>query len=350
MTKYTGFVGTYTKGDSKGIYSFTLDTSLSKIMDVQVAAELENPTYLTVSENNQFIYSVVKDGDEGGVGALSLDPQTGKLTHLNKVTTAGSPPCHVSVGKENRNVFSANYHKGTIESYLINEDGTILPATSVVEHHGSGPDPRQDKPHTHYSAFTPDEKFVIAVELGADKIFSYEVSNGVLKEINQLTVKSGSGPRHIVFHPTQKFAYVMTEFSSEVIVLAYNDMDASFTEIEYKSTLPESFSENNQGSAIHISSDGKFIYAGNRGHNTIAIFKVNEENGTLTFVEHTSTEGNWPRDFVLDPSEKFIVASNQESSNLVLFSRDAQTGKLTLIQSDINVPDPVCVKFLNYVG
>ncbi len=347
MTKYTGFIGTYTKGDSKGIYSFTLDTVLEKITDVRLAAELENPTYLTVSSDNQYVYSVVKDGAAGGVTAFSLDHHTGDLTHLNRVLADGAPPCHVSVGKKNKNVFSANYHKGTIDSYLVNDDGTLLPASSIVKHHGSGPDPRQEKPHTHYSAFTPDEKYVIAVELGSDKIYTYEVSNGVLQEKNQLSVKAGSGPRHIVFHPNQKYAYVMTEFSSEVIVLGYNEHDGSFNEVQYISTLPRDFHENNQGSAIHISSDGQFVYAGNRGHNSIAIFKVDETKSTLTFVEHIATEGNWPRDFAIDPSENFIVASNQESSNLVLFSRNPDTGKLTLLQSDITVPDPVCVKFLH---
>lgn len=346
MTKYLGYVGTYTKGESKGIYSFVLDSDSSSITDVKVAAQLENPTYLTISENKQFLYSVVKKDDLGGVSSYSIDSQTGELTLINSQTSAGSPPCHVSAGTENKNVFSANYHKGTVESYLLKEDGSLLPPASVIEHQGSGPDPRQEKSHMHYAAFTPDEKYVVAIDLGSDKIYTYELINGELQEKNVLTVKAGSGPRHLVFHPEYKLAYVMTEFSSEVIVLNYDQENGSFEERQYISTLPAGFTENNQGSAIHISSDGKFIYAGNRGHNSIALFEVNTENGELQFVEHTSTEGNWPRDFALDPSEKFIVASNQESSNIVLFARDETSGRLTLIQSDIKVPDPVCVKFL----
>lgn len=348
MTKYIGYVGTYTKGESKGIYSFQLDSSASKITETKLAAELDNPTYLTISKDNQHLYSVVKEGDLGGVASYSLHSESGELSPINKQLAEGAPPCHVSVGSEKKNVFSANYHKGTIESYLLNEDGSIRQVSSVVEHHGSGPDSRQEKPHTHYSAFTPDEKFVVAVELGADHVYTYEVSDGVLHEVNRLSVKAGSGPRHIAFHPSLKYAYVMTEFSSEVIVLNYNHENGKFTEVQYISTIPSNFNENNQGSAIHISSDGRFIYAGNRGHDSIAVFEVGQEKGELTFVEHVSTEGNWPRDFVLDPSEKFIVASNQESSNLVLFSRDSTTGKLKLLQSDVTVPDPVCVKFLFY--
>lgn len=347
MTKYIGYVGTYTKGESKGIYSFTLDTSEGKISNVAIAAELDNPTYLAISEDNKNLYSVVKEGALGGVAAYSIDSEYGQLTLINSELSEGAPPCHVSVGSKKRNVFSANYHKGTIDSYLLREDGSIQPPNSIIEHHGNGPDSRQEKPHTHYSAFTPDERFVVAIELGSDKIYTYEESDGVLKEANRLSVHAGSGPRHITFHPTLDKAYVMTEFSSEVIVLSFNRENGSFSEVQYISTLPEGFNENNQGSAIHISSDGQFVYAGNRGHNSIAVFRVDQGSGELSFVEHTSTEGDWPRDFVLDPTEKFVVASNQESSNLVLFARDQITGKLTLLQSDITVPDPVCVKFLN---
>ncbi|MDQ0153760.1 lactonase family protein [Robertmurraya andreesenii] len=347
MTKFTGFVGTYTKGNSRGIYSLTLDTATAKIEEPQLAAELENPTYLAISRDNQFLYSVVKEGDLGGVAAFALDKEKAKLTPLNHQVTTGAPPCHVSVDSKNRNIVSANYHKGTIDSYLLNMDGTLQPPASVVEHQGTGPDPRQEKPHTHYSGFTPDEKYVIAVDLGCDKVYTYELDNGILTERHQLSVKAGSGPRHIVFHPHLKMAYVMTELSSEVIVLSYNEIDGSFTEVQYISTIPDGFEENSQGSAIHISSDGKFIYAGNRGHNSIAVFNINQDSGELSFVEHASTAGKWPRDFALDPSEKYIVASNQESSSLVLFERNPETGKLTLVQSDIVVPDPVCVKFLH---
>ena len=168
-----------------------------------------------------------------------------------------------------------------------------------------------------------------------------------MEEAHTLLVKSGSGPRHITFHPNGKYAYVMTELSNEVITLSYNSDTGVFTELQYSPTIPEDFTENSQGSAIHISSDGRFVYAGNRGHDSIAVYSVNKENGELSFIEFTSTEGNWPRDFALDPTEKFIVASNQESSNLVLFARDTESGKLSLLDSQVSVPDPVCVKFLN---
>jgi 6-phosphogluconolactonase len=341
-----GYIGTYTKGGSKGIYSFTLNTAEGKISDIKAVAELENPTYLTLSKDQKYLYSVGKEGNSGGLASYSIT-DNGELTPINNQLSAGSPPCHVSVDSKNRYVFSGNYHKGTVESYLINpEDGSIQSASSIMQHEGSGPDPRQEKPHLHYAGLTPDEKYLAAIDLGTDSLTTYEVSpDGKLTKVHLLPLKAGSGPRHLTFHPNGILAYLMTEFSSEVIVLRYHPENGHFTEEQYISTLPEEFNENNQGSAIHISADGRFVYAGNRGHNSIAVFLV-EETGELSFLEHTSTEGDWPRDFEIDPSGKYIVASNQESSNLVLFARDENTGKLTLLQSDIKVPHPVCVKFL----
>lgn len=346
--EFIGYVGTYTKENSEGIYKFTLDTEAKKISNVTLAAKLNNPTYVTINRNNEYLYSVVKEGESGGVAAYSINSKTGELTEENRQVVEGASPCHVSVDSRNHTVVTANYHKGTIESFEVNEDGTINPATSIMAHEGSGPNKeRQEKPHAHYAGYTPDEKYVVGVDLGIDKIITYEIKDSVLTEVNRLSVNPGSGPRHITFHPNGKYAYVMTELSSEVIVLTYNPAEGSFTELQYISTIPKAFDENNQGSAIHISSDGRFVYAGNRGHNSIAVFSVDENSGKLTFVAHTSTEGNWPRDFVLDSTEKFLVATNEKSHNLVLFSRSESTGELTLLQSDVAVPEPVCVKFLN---
>jgi 6-phosphogluconolactonase len=346
-TTYRGYIGTYTKGESKGIYTFILDTEARQITDVKLAAELDNPTYLTISNDNRYLYAVTKEGENGGVASFTID-ESGELQAINSQVLAGSPPCHVSVDRQNHHLFSANYHKGSVESYLIHkENGTVQPPASIMKHEGSGPDPRQEKPHTHYAGLTPDEKYLAVVELGIDALIIYKVNeDATLTNVHLLPLKAGSGPRHITFHPNGQFAYIMTEFSSEVIVLGYNPENGHFTEKQYISTLPSDFTENNQGSAIHISSDGRFVYAGNRGHNSIAVFSVNQENGELSFVELASSAGDWPRDFNFDPTEKFIVGSNQESNNLVLYSRDVQTGKLTLLQSDITVGHPVCIKFL----
>ncbi|MBV7507069.1 lactonase family protein [Bacillus sp. sid0103] len=349
MTKFFGYIGTYTKGDSKGVYSFSFDTDSAKISDIKAVANLENPTYVTISKDNQYLYAVMKEGDEGGVAAYSINKTSGELTPINKQLLPGSSPCHVSLDSTRKYLFSSNYHKGSVESYLLNPTtGALNPPVSIMKHEGAGPDPRQEKPHTHFAGVTPDEKYVAVVELGIDCLITYQIGDdGSLEEVSRLPLKGGSGPRHLTYHPTKNLAYIMTEFSSEVIVLTYHPENGHFTERQYISTLPDDFNENNQGSAIHISSDGRFVYAGNRGHNSIAVFRVDQETGELSFVERTSTEGDWPRDFMLDPTEKFIIASNQESSNIVLFSRDLNTGKLTLLLSDIEVPHPVCIKFLH---
>jgi 6-phosphogluconolactonase len=343
--KFTGYIGTYTKGKSEGIYSFTLDTLTLKISDIQLAAKIDNPTYLTISQNKQYLYSVAKAGDLGGVASFTIADD---LQLINQQMSEGAPPCHVSTDNQNRYLFAGNYHKGTVEMYDLDmENGAIQPDPSFVTHIGTGPDVRQEKAHTHYTALTPDEKYLLVIDLGIDQLITYEINNGALTEVAHFAVKPGSGPRHLVFHPREPIAYLMTEFSSEVFVLHYHEKDGSFSLVQSISTIPADFDENNQGSAIHISSDGRFVYAANRGHNSIASFSVNEENQKLSFVEHTATKGNWPRDFALDPSEKFVVVANQESSNMVLFSRDEETGKLTLLECDLNVPDPVCVKFLH---
>ncbi|MGJ7920174.1 lactonase family protein [Neobacillus sp. LXY-4] len=343
-----GFVGTYTKGASEGIYSFLLDIENQKIDAVKTAAKLDNPTYLTISRDNQFVYAVAKKDELGGISAFTLNKQTGDLTLLNSQFAVGAPPCHVSVDRQTQTVLSANYHKGTIEAYEVDkETGEIYGEPVVAQHEGAGPDPRQEKAHAHFAGFTPDEKYIVAVDLGIDEVITYELNGGSLTKVSSLAVKPGSGPRHLVFHPNGKFAYVMTEFSSKVLVLNYDSENGQLTEEQAITTIPADFTENNQGSAIHISSDGRFLYAGNRGHDSIAVFSIDQQSNKLTFIEHTSTAGNWPRDFVLDPSEKFIIAANQESSNLALFARDTETGKLTLLQSDVTVPDPVCVKFMH---
>jgi 6-phosphogluconolactonase len=352
MTKnaaFTGYVGTYTKGDSQGIYTFTLNAEAGTITDVKEAAKLENPTYVTISNDNQYLYSVIKKGEKGGVAAYAIHPDTKELTALNEQLSEGASPCHVSVDSQNRVVVTANYHKGTIEAYVVNEqDGSVQPASSIMQHEGTGPnEERQEKPHAHYAGFTPDEEHVAAVDLGTDELITYKADGGTLTKAHTLSMKPGSGPRHLAFHPNGKYAYIMTELSSEVVVLTYHPEDGRFTELQSISTIPADFTENNQGSAIHLSSDGRFVYAGNRGHDSIAVFRVDEQTGTLEFIEHTSTEGNWPRDFVLDPTETFLIASNQESHNLVLFGRDTASGTLTLLQSDVTVPYPVCIKFLN---
>lgn len=340
--KYIGYAGTYTRESSEGVYRFVLDTEAKTLSKVEVAAKLGSPTYLTISEDNRFLYSVAQEDKMGGIHAYKVDSETGALQMINGQLTEGAPPCHLDVwGNE---LVTGNYHKGTVGLNIVNEDGGVDPVTTVW-HEGNGPHMRQEKPHVHYAGHTPDGKYVVVADLGTDELVTYQIDNNEnIRVENMLKVKPGSGPRHIVFHPNGKTAYLMTELRSEVIVLDYDGEDGSFTEKQSISAIPEGFSETNDASAIHISSDGRFVYTGNRGHNSIAVFGVDEHSNELTFIEHTPTGGEWPRDFVLDPSEAFVIASNQHSGNLVLFARDQETGRLTKLDSEVKVPEVVCVK------
>jgi len=342
--RYIGYAGTYTRESSKGIYKFVLDTEKGTLEEVKVAAEVGSPTYLSISDDNRYLYSVAQDEDLGGVAAYDIHQETGELSEINRELTEGAPPCHLEI-KDDK-LLTGNYHLGTVGLHKVSERGEVLSASSVSEHEGSGPHERQEKSHVHYTAHTPDGNFAIVADLGTDELVTYTVKDDQLVKVNTLNIQAGSGPRHVVFHPNGKTAYLLTELRSEVVVLDYHSEDGSFTIKQYISALPDDFDEVNDASAIHISSDGKFLYTGNRGHNSIAVFSVNEANGELTFVEHTPTGGEWPRDFVLDPSERFIVAANQHTGNLVLFARDQQTGKLTQLESEVDVPETVCVKFL----
>ncbi|MED1408011.1 MULTISPECIES: lactonase family protein [Bacillus] len=347
--EFHGYIGTYTKANSKGIYKFILDTKIGEIRGIELAAQIGSPTYVTISHNNEYLYSVAKENGLGGIASFSIHNQTGNLELINRQLLEGASPCYLSVSREIRTVVAANYHKGTVASYLVKKgNGSVDAATAIVEHKGSGQNrERQENSHAHYANFTPDEKYVVAVDLGIDKLITYKESDGELLEVSSLSVKPGCGPRHLVFHPNKQLAYVMTELSSEIIVLQYAPQSGSFKEKQYISTLPEEYRKDSYGSAIHISSDGKFVYAANRGHNSIAVFRVNEHNEELTLIETVSTEGDWPRDFSLDPTEKFLIAANERSNTVTLFARDQMKGKLNLMQKGINVPEPVCVKFLH---
>ncbi|RUR94974.1 lactonase family protein [Bacillus velezensis] len=349
MAKYIGYAGTYTKGGSEGIYCFELDTEAKRLSRPKLAAKLGNPTYVTPNSDNSMLYSIEKADGKGGVAAYQIHQNSGELTFVNHQLIEGPSPCHISIDDKHEYVLTANYHSGKVHAFPVNEDGSLREPAAEAAHTGTGPHERQEKPHTHFAGYTPEHNYIAAVDLGTDTLYTYQMKNGSLTEVKTHSFAPGSGPRHIVFHPAEKYAYVMTEISNEVIALEYNPTLGEFRELQVISALPEGFTDKSQGSAIRISKDGRFLYAANRGHDTIAIFKINQYSGELSLIEWVPTEGNWPRDFAFDPSETFLVASNEETGNLVLFERDPETGKLTLLQSDIPVPYPVCVSFLHQV-
>jgi 6-phosphogluconolactonase len=333
------FLGTYTRRESKGIYSLVLDTDKEELVDLELLTEENSPTYLARSEKG-FTYTVTEIDGKGGAGAY--DPE---FNFLNAVTEEGAPLCYVAVDEARQLVYGANYHKGEVHVYKILEDGSLEATDAVFHDEPVGPHENQNVPHVHYTDLTPDDRLVVC-DLGTDRVYTYDVSNeGKLTEVATYVAPAGTGPRHLVFHPNTNYAYLFGELDSTITVLAYDAPTGTFKELQKVSTLPEDFEGFNGGAAIRISSDGRFVYLSNRGHNSIAVFAVAEEGASVTFVQHISTEGDHPRDFDLDPTENFVICANQNTDNLTLYRRDPENGTLTLIKKDIYAPECVCVLF-----
>ncbi|MGY3766480.1 lactonase family protein [Vagococcus vulneris] len=339
MTKKI-LLGSYTRRESQGIYTIDLNNQI--LENLSLLIKEDNPTYLDTTDN--YLYSVTKDGEKGGISAYTRNPD-GNLTFINKVTAVGAPPCYVAVDNKRQLVYGANYHQGILKSYRILKDGGIELA-DTIQHEGTGPHENQDGPHAHYIDLTPDHRLA-ACDLGNDTVYTYDVSDdGHLTEAASFNAQPGCGPRHLIFHPNKEIAYLFGELSSDVFVLRYDKSTGAFTQLQAISTLPEDYNDFNGGAAIRISKDGKFVYVSNRGHNSIAVFKTDNQGEQLSLIQHISVEGDFPRDFNLSPDETHIVVANQNSDNLTLFSRDTESGKLTLLQKDVYAPEVVCVKFV----
>jgi 6-phosphogluconolactonase len=347
------FIGTYTSGSSKGICAYDMDDETGKLTPANTPAEIENPSYLVFSKNKKYLYAVVENteynGEYGGaVAAFFINSSTGELDYLNYQSTKGKHPCHLCVDSDNKYLFAANYSEGSLSMFPINEDGSLAACSQNIRHEGSGPNKqRQEAPHVHFVALTPNEKQLCAIDLGIDavKVYDFDKPKGILSYNEKLTVKlkPGSGPRHMAFHPNGNFVYIITELSCEIAALKYSKV--GFEAIEYVSTLPQGYTGDNTCAAIQLSPDGKFLYASNRGDDSIAIFKINTNSGRLALVEITSTLGNSPRDFAIDPTGRSLYVTNQNSDNISAFVVDNETGKISSTGEFIEISRPVCIKF-----
>jgi len=347
---YIAYIGTYTYGESKGIYKLTLNETKSSIENIELASEIGYPTYLVIDNNNTNLYSVIKDGEKGGLASFEIDPKDYKLKPLNYSFTDGKSPCHVILDKVNNYAFTSNYHKAELISYKIASDGSIETSVDTIQHTGSGPNKlRQENAHIHFANFTPDGNYLYTIDLGLDKLSVYSIKDGNFNELSDksISLKPGSGPRHMDFHPNGNFAYIITELSSEVVTLKYDKTDGSFEIIEYVSMLPKDCSVESSGGAIHISSDGNFLYTSNRGYDSITVFSVDSNSGELKFSSNIKLTGKSPRDFSISPSGKFLIVANQDTSNVELYSINKTTGELKYLNISEYIPNPVCIKFLN---
>jgi 6-phosphogluconolactonase len=334
------FIGTYTNtpGNAKGIYAARLDEATGKLSTPELAAETLSPTWLTLSPDHKFLYSVNEQG-QGTVSAFGLDSASGKLTFLNSVSSKGESPCHIVVSKDGKSLYSANYSGGTVVMFPIAADGKLGEASKVVTLKGSGPDSaRQKSPHPHSVNLTKDR--ILMPDLGQDKIFVYKMDLTAAEPISA-TVKPGLGPRHMAFHPKGNIIYVLTEMGSSIEVLSSDNM----TNLQSISMLPKDYAGKSTGAEVMVHPSGKFVYGSNRGDDSIAVFQT-DKRGLLKFVERVSTEGKTPRGFVLDPTGKWLIAGNQDSDSMVIFKVDQKSGKLTPTGQKFTLGAPVAFQFV----
>ena len=348
------YVGTYSGKDQQGIRVFRLDAATGALTPLGGASGVGNPSFLALHPNGRFLYAVGEVGNfdaagTGAVAAFTTDPETGALTLLNQESSGGSGPCHVKLDPAGKNVLVANYGGGSIACLPIGEDGRLRPATAFVQHTGSSVNKnRQGEPHAHSINADAAGRFVVAADLGLDKLLVYrlDAATGTLapNDPPAANLAPGAGPRHFAFHPNGRFAVAVNELNSTITAFRYDPDRGALSEVHTLSTLPAAGSSgNNYPAEVLFHPSGKFVYASNRGHDSLAIFAVDAATGKLRPVGHQATQGKTPRGFGLSPSGDFLIAANQETNTLVVFRVDPQTGRLTQSGPAVEVPRPVSV-------
>ena len=345
--KFNLLIGTYTtKCESKGIYVYDFDSNTGNTNLKNTTENVINPSFLSVSNDNKYVYTVNENGDKSMVSSFGYVPSTGKLDLINKQSAKGTDPCYII--NDDKNVIVANYSSGNISVFGKNNDGSITEAKQVVQHYGKTINTKSKQvPHAHMVYFSPDKKYVLGNDLGIDKVFLYAYNpnsvNEVLKIKDSISVKPGSGPRHLTFSKDGKFVYLLHEIDGTLTVFSYSN--GKLKKIEENTVVSKDFAGKIGAADIHISPDGKFLYASNRGTaNDISIFKI-LKNGKLESKGQTSTKGNGPRSFAIDPTGNFLLVAHQYTNDVVVFKRNKKDGSLTDTGKNINLCSPVCLVF-----
>lgn len=352
---YLAYVGTYTGAQSKGIHAYRVDSHSGVIEELGLAAETPNPSFLALHPNGRFLYAVnevaaAKGAPGGSVSAYQIDNATGKLTLLGAGSTTGGGPCHLNVDATGRHVAFANYGGGSVGSLPIRADGSVGPSGAFIQHTGSSVNPgRQKEPHAHSINFSPDNRYALACDLGTDEVRVYRVDpTRGLVAMPALTAKAvpGGGPRHLAFGLDGRHVYVNNEMLNSVTVFAFDAAQGRLQRQGTLSTLPAGFSGNSSTAEVRTSLDGKWLFVSNRGHNSLARFKIDPRTGSLTAAGHVLTGGRTPRNFCPTPDGKFIWAANQDTDSIHVFRLNSATGELTPTGQELKVGRPVCVRFL----
>jgi 6-phosphogluconolactonase len=350
------YIGTYTGGKSKGIYVSRFDSATGRLTPPELAVATPSPSFLAVHPGKRFLYAAGESTNLGGkpvgaVSAFSLDAKTGQLTLLNQESSGGAGPCHLAVDPTGKCLLVANYGSGSIAALPIRADGSLAAPHAVIQHQGSSVNPqRQAGPHGHFITPAPDNRFALACDLGLDQVLVYRFdpakSSLVANAPPFAAVKPGSGPRHLAFHPSGRFVFLINEMGSTLTAFAYNAKRGALKELQTISTLPENFAGNSTCAEVQVHPSGKFVYGSNRGHDSIAVFGFDAASGKLTCLEHQSTQGKTPRHFALDPAGHWLLAENQDSDSIVVFRVDSKTGRLSPAGQTVTVGAPVCAVFV----
>jgi 6-phosphogluconolactonase len=349
------YIGTYTDGDSKGIYELTLDPATGGLGTPRLVAETSNPTFLVVDPKGTFLYAANEDGDSpadarGAISAFKIDPKDGTLAFLNSQPARGASPCHLVVDKAGRHLIVANYASGNVAVLPVGADGRLGVPGAVIQHEGHGPKPNQGGPHAHSVVLDRANAFLFVSDLGLDKVVAYrfDVRTGELAPHPRGTVESapGSGPRHFAFDPAGRHAYSLTEMGSTVTAYDYDPHQGRLTPTGTFSSLPEGFGGHSDAAEIAVRPDGAFVYSSNRGADDIAVFAVEKGGRSLRKVQSQPTGGRTPRNFSIDPTGHYLLVANQRSNSLVVFRIDVATGLLTAVGPPVAVPSPACVLIL----
>jgi 6-phosphogluconolactonase len=350
------YVGTYTRPPSKGIYCCRFDPATCKVSPVALAAETDDPSFLAIHPGQRFLYaanetSSYRGESSGSISAFVIDEAAGgRLRLLNRVSSRGEGPCHITVDRTGKWLFAANYDGGSIAAFPIRPDGALGEASTFVQYHGSSTNPeRQTGPHAHAVTIAPDNRFMLVADLGLDRVFSYRIDRAAAGFVPDspayAALAPGSGPRHVAFRPDGRTVYVINEMLSTITAFDYDARSGRLRELQTLSTVPAGYSGTNSTAEIAVDASGRFLYGSNRGHDSIAIFRIDRESGLLTASGHASTLGHTPRCFAIDPTGQYLIAANQDSGSIIVFRIDAGTGGLTPTGIKIDVPFPVCVAF-----
>ena len=361
------YVGTYSEpilfgtgqvlqGQGKGIYAFEFDSGSGSLALSGITENVRNSSYLAFDPGRTFLYCVNEfkeyEGQaSGAVSAFRIDPASGALTYLNTKASRGTDPCHLVVDATGRNVLIANFASGSVCVLPIQADGSLGDACDFVQHHGSSVDPRrQAGPHAHAVTLDKANRHVFVPDLGMDKVINYafDATAGKLTPNPHqpwIATLPGAGPRQIVMHPGGSFAYLINELNSTMTAYAYDEQRGVMTELQTLPTLPAGFDGHSTCAEVQIAPSGRFLYGSNRGHDSIVIYAVDAEKGTLSLVGHESTRGKIPRNFEISPSGEFLAAANQDSNNVVMFRIDQANGTLRATGHVVEAGTPICVRF-----